>query len=260
MNWCLVPSDLNRWTPPCTFTVYICDLPELPAADRLPPPPSPPPSFFSVRGVQKHHANICRKKSMYKTFTKQSKKKLPGFPWFFVLSRFWVFLSEGKFKNTILILQTKHVERFYKNKRQKIDKKANTSFVLLRFSAFLGEGSSFITYRHLGVSRRGKQLENTQPGVIRYQKKCLAPCPAACHLSPFWPLACLVASCYLPRGWTRGLGSGVSVFRFLAAPRAPAPGAWPPPLALGPWAARGQGPTSPCCQVPNSGLRPCANR
>jgi hypothetical protein len=62
---------------------------------------------------------------------------------FLVLSRFWVFLSDGSSKALNKTFYKKHrFERFLQKIRPKIQNRFFLSFVLSRLRAFLGEGSS----------------------------------------------------------------------------------------------------------------------
>jgi hypothetical protein len=84
-----------------------------------------PHFFFSARAVQKRHQklftkSLCRKPLIITSFiyTKNrppKKMPMPVPPQFFVLSRLWVFLSEGQLKNaTTNVLQKVCVESLYK--------------------------------------------------------------------------------------------------------------------------------------------------
>jgi hypothetical protein len=82
---------------------------------------------------------------MSKTFSNISTKKIDGSfsSTFFVLSRFWVFLSDGSSKTLQkMFCKKNHVENFVQKIRPKIQNRLFLEKVSSRFWAFLDEGSS----------------------------------------------------------------------------------------------------------------------
>jgi hypothetical protein len=166
----------------------------------------------SRQGEFKNTTQIFLQKVLSKTFPKTSTKNfdVSFSSTFFVLSRFWVFLSDGSSKalqKTFYILQKKSCRKVFLKKSTKNPKPTFSRFFLSRFWAFLDEGSSktrLKKYRKINLTLVLFRTLTHPPTTGVTDFFFAGPLLVACGL---WLVACgLVVGCRC-RSLARGAGN-----------------------------------------------------